>query len=680
MMVPELPEGMTYWMILMSGIALFPLVIRYYIYTGAPERTTVVDTLREEVIRSLRKAAAQDKVNLREKDLAIQFQREAIERLEHRVAADTKSLSSYRATVQTVQCQREDIERLEHCVAGKERLLNWQTKQLKIMDEAILAKDRMTQQLKKGLAESNTHIRDLQWDIESFEAQVKDKDNLLWTVTGRGTTAIQAICHLQDRLQKSTEALQSTVQDDIHAIDCLEAKYVKAIVQLSDKLAVSDKRLSEQTADAKALQAHISERVPHLMACIKSRDFALKEIEDIVKTTEIDRDILIAEYKSKVYTDLEAEKMDRRVLADKLANVGNELNVANFRLADSYAASDELVERYESEMESAASQRRDLQIEIDTLTAELSECKRRLSTVNSLVLSHKTHLASVREAKATLESKLTSANQLAEDNGNQMGFAKLALENALNELKTLNDEKTKLKLVNNSYRSGSISAESSLAEARDSLHIQREKAERSAMQLIKTEGRYKQSKSVAEELYKAARDLKDELEISSQRLAQSESARHEFKSTYINLAAKLATAEDTIMTASTALAESQREEREQHSHRVKLAEQLVVSKSHIGRLEAQASESNDRHHDVVRNLRLALQLVHRLKEQNLFLKRDLKEESKAREHAEGYVNVEEGDSEGGDGSGYDASEEDEVEDEDDEEEFEALEFADLISS
>lgn len=301
---------------------------------GNPERMTFEEKTRERLgqrIDQLREAASKDKKDLRETDRTIQCQREDIERLERRVAADNKSLSGHRDMVQTVQRQREDVDRLEHRVADQEELLNWQKTMISIKDNAILNKDCMTRQLKGSLAESNTHVRNLQWDVESLEAQVEDKDELLWLTAGRGTAAFYTIEDLHNLLDRSVKVLSTTVDSDLAAIDRLEGKYTKIIAQLSDKLEDSERRLHKETGDSQILRNCIADEVPHLIECVKHRDAALRNSMD--KSNRLATDL--AALTQEAQREQREQNAERAELAEQLATAKAEISSLEIRVGES---------------------------------------------------------------------------------------------------------------------------------------------------------------------------------------------------------------------------------------------------------------------------------------------------------------------------------------------------------
>jgi chromosome segregation ATPase len=727
---------------LLCGV--LPVFITQYAfnYFHKNDRNEIDQSWRKTTTReilSLRESVSKCKSDVREKDRVIQSQRETIERLEHRVAADTKSIRFY-------------------------------TNMIKIKDDILIVRNRTTKELNEKLVEDDSQIRNLQWDIESLQAQAEEKDKLLWVMSGRDSHALETIWGLQSQLGACLQVLNAAGKADNKAIDYLENKYVGAIGLLSEKLDDVEKRLRKQTADAKECRARIAKDMPYYVECAKVKDVALRIAEAMLKSSEAEREILleekanynsqqlleqakdlaardveIAEYKSKADTDSKTTKADCEELANRLTKVCCELDDARCELTDAQqnVASRNLVcfrlqQQYESS-KAAASEREGLQTQLSTLDNELSECKGRLSTVNTKVLDQETQLASALKAKEELEIKQASAIKLAEHNANSLGFAQHAPENSINQIRKLNSEYNAVKLSKQQCETAFKTSQRNLAEMNSSMLAQKEQANRLGNQLLRTEARYKEAMTIITELQgkletstacvvelstnvseqanavtaqvshlqdklqftktlskdmrtlwdqarAKAKDLKKQLDVSTELVAKSEARANSLEQGSINLSASLAAVqaalrekqgvEHELAQAKTQISilggtlshakenmhrdsrVLQRVQQEMQSHAAAHAEALAANKDQISKLEVRVRESDARFESVSSRLRqanegrmqavykldTAMRLIHKLNRKNAKLADDLREESRAREEAEGYVAVDEVDS------------------------------------
>lgn len=614
--------------------------------------------------------------------------------------ATYKNQTNLREKDRIIQTQREEIARLEHRAAASESELNWQRFIVEVKDKAILDRSSTIKELKGKLVENHYHARNLQWDIESYQAQVEEKDDLLWVTTGRGSAAILTIEDLQKRLNHTIQVLNLVKMSDNHAIDYLEAKYAKAIRQLQEKLQDAEQRaqqVQQDTADAKKYRANISESAAHLMQCVRLRDVALRDTQEKLKASEAKlkasadekmhyypqallehsrrdvaaRDIQIAELKLKIDNASETSKKDRNTLAANLVKANDDNDTVVHNLARRNQALLRLTKRDEANKNFAASERKDLQDKIATLKNELIDCKTRLATVNTTILDQEAQLANSLEEKKKLEGKLVATVQLAEYNGSHLAFAQHALDNAITQLKELNTEYNTLNLASQTRSAEAAATETFLASAREDLQAQKDQTTRYAHQLLKTEERYKsatctnadlqarlhssfaQANSTQAELATLrtlAADLQAKHDGAKNAAAAVKSERDACEALVSHLHRKLSASISHSTQTSKDLAAAQAEKSD-------LTKNLDTAQSDIARLETRVEESDERYNFSLGRVRAAnekancavlkcgqaVRLARGLRERNLGLRKALVEEGRARELVdEGYVEVEAG--------------------------------------
>jgi hypothetical protein len=664
-----------------------------------PDREEMEPSWRDAVAHenhALQKSASRAQSDLREKDRIIQRQREIIESLECRSAAHTRSIRG-------------------------------QLNLLKIKDSILVSKHRKIKYLQNAMFEKNMHIRNLQWDFESLEANIAWKDETLWVVTGSEHCALETIHNLQCNLEGCIKVLTWSDKSEAAAIDRLEKKYAPLLGQLSSKLDDAEKRLHKETADAKGLRAVIAKDVPYYIECIKVKDVALRNAEALLKKSEAERNILLDEKaKSKTQQLLEQAKNER--------NFAN----ATLRLASRHKDYFKLEKEHESNLQAADYERRGFETQISNLENELSECKDRLTTVNTTILDRDAKLASALEAKEDLETQLKASTQRADENSLHLGFAKNALDNAINQLKTLNGECNAHKLAKKQLETAFNASQKTVAESHTSIGAQKESVNRYYQQLLKTEERYKDSvaysavlqekldtskaqistlqtqlsnanvvvSSLEEEAYirnqivakaegRAAAslaDVKEALRIQSTTLKRATLAKQHADDRALAFGRALAEARAKVLKLATKIVETE------------MASEVVIadSKDKIRGLEARVAESNRCAEELLGRLGeetgekirasnehlKAARLVETLKGEVLSLQQESREESRARETAEeGYVEVEvidsgdEVDEDGSEGyyeDGTDGDDEDEEDEEDEKEEHEEFENVEVI--
>jgi hypothetical protein len=370
----------------------------YYFAELDPDRAEMDLSWEDAVAReshALQESASKAQSDLREKDRFIQRQYEIVGSLEHRSVAHTRSIRG-------------------------------QLNLLKIKDSILVSKNRKIKYLENMMFEKDMHIRNLQWDFESLQKNVAWKDEALWVVTGSHSCAMQIIHNLQCNLGGCIRVLTWSDKSEAAAIDHLEKKYALLLGELSSKLDDAEKRLRKQTADAKELRAVIANDMPHYIECVKIKDVALRNAEALLRRSEAERKSLLDE---KAISESQQ-------LLEQAKNERNFAN-ANRRLAVRHKEYFKLEKEHESNLQAALYERRGFEARIRNLENELSECKGRLTTVNTNILDREAQLAGALEAKADLETQLKASTQQADENSLHLGFAKNALDNAINQLKTL---------------------------------------------------------------------------------------------------------------------------------------------------------------------------------------------------------------------------------------------------
>ncbi|KAM0698231.1 hypothetical protein Q7P36_001696 [Cladosporium allicinum] len=632
--------------------------------------------------------------------------------------------SDLREKDRIIQCQRETIERLEHRVAADIRTIKGQRNFIKIKDNILVSKNRLIKELNDDLVESHQHIQNQQWDIESLKAQVEEKDQLLWVVTGRDSCALETIRFLQLKLDGCFEFLAASAPDTT-GIDRLEVKYTKILGELSSKLDDAEKRLVKQTADAQEYCACVEKDVPFYIECVKVKDVALRNAETMLKTSETKlkyfQDSLKAHHdeNTKAYmTDCEA-KMDQINDIMKRRKAYLKLHI-----------------QYASARKAIVAQREDFQSQISALNNKLQECRGRVSAVNVKILDTETRLSSVLKENEELESKLKTSTQLAEEKTLHLSFARHALDTAISQLKALNSECNAHKLAKERLESALNTSQKSAAETHASLQAQRESTNRYAHQLLKTEDRYKESmamsitlqgkldKSSAQVsalqakheafdarisnlqkqystikatnshlqdklLFKEAQseDLRAVGNASKSQVADLEKKLELSTALATKLEASLLSAQGALARDSSDLVETRRARDEAQDLAAAHDGALAEAKDEIASLKVRVAESekacekvsqllrqaNNGRVTAVNKLDSAMRLAYRLRGQNGRLQMALGEESRAREAAEGYVEVDgvgEGEEEGGsdeEDDEYDSEYADDGDDEDEEE-------------
>ena len=114
----------------------------------------------------------------------------------------------------------------------------------------------------------------------------------------------------------------------------------------------------------------------------------------------------------------------------KKAKHEREFANATRRLGNRHKDYFNLEEQHEEDLEAAFAERKDFESQISTLNNELSQCKGRLTTVNTKILDRETQLASALKAKEELESKLEATTQRADENALNLGELILADEHS----------------------------------------------------------------------------------------------------------------------------------------------------------------------------------------------------------------------------------------------------------
>ena len=659
----------------LSGLLITGLIPIEWI---VPRNRNRVRMPREE-ISPLPKTASECQSDLREKDRIIQCQRETIERLEHRVAAD----------IRTIKGQRNFI---------------------KIKDNILVSKNRLIKELNDDLVESDQHIQNQQWDIESLQTQVEEKDQLLWVVTGSDSCALETIRFLQSKLDGCFEFLAAS-GPDTSGIDRLEVKYTKILGELSSKLDDAEKRLVKQTADAQEYRACVEKDVPFYIECVKVKDVALRNAEAMLKTSETKLKFFHDELKARLHENTNHYVTDGEAKMDQLNDI--------MKRRKAYL---KLHIKHQSACKAIIAQREDFQSQISTLNNKLQECRGRVSTVNVKILDTETRLSSVVKENEELESKLKTSTQLAEEKTLHLSFARHALDTAISQLKALNSECNAHKLAEERLESALNTSQKSAAETHAALQAQRESTSRYAHQLLKTEDRYKESmamsitlqgkldKSSAQVsalqakheafdarisnlskqystikatnshlqdklLFKEAQseDLRAVGNISKSQVADLEKKLKLSTVLATKLEASLVTVQGALAQNSSDLVETRRARDEAQDLAAAHDGALAEAKDEITNLKARVTESekaceklsqllrqaNNGRVTAVNKLDSAMRLAYRLKGQNGRLEMALGEESRAREAAEGYVEVE--------GAGEEEEEEDGGSDEEDDE-------------
>ena len=659
----------------LSGLLITGLIPIEWI---VPRNRNRVRMPREE-ISPLPKTASECQSDLREKDRIIQCQRETIERLEHRVAAD----------IRTIKGQRNFI---------------------KIKDNILVSKNRLIKELNDDLVESDQHIQNQQWDIESLQTQVEEKDQLLWVVTGSDSCALETIRFLQSKLDGCFEFLAAS-GPDTSGIDRLEVKYTKILGELSSKLDDAEKRLVKQTADAQEYRACVEKDVPFYIECVKVKDVALRNAEAMLKTSETKLKFFHDELKARLHENTNHYVTDGEAKMDQLNDI--------MKRRKAYL---KLHIKHQSACKAIITQREDFQSQISTLNNKLQECRGRVSTVNVKILDTETRLSSVVKENEELESKLKTSTQLAEEKTLHLSFARHALDTAISQLKALNSECNAHKLAEERLESALNTSQKSAAETHASLQAQRESTNRYAHQLLKTEDRYKESMAMSTTLqgkldkssaqvsalqakheafdarisnlqkqystikatnshlqdkllFKEAQseDLRAVGNISKSQVADLEKKLKLSTVLATKLEASLVTVQGALAQNSSDLVETRRARDEAQDLAAAHDGALAEAKDEITNLKARVTESekaceklsqllrqaNNGRVTAVNKLDSAMRLAYRLKGQNGRLEMALGEESRAREAAEGYVEVE--------GAGEEEEEEDGGSDEEDDE-------------
>jgi chromosome segregation ATPase len=355
----------------------------------------------------------------------------------------------------TIQCQRETIERLEHRVAADVRTIKGQLNFIKIKDKILVSKNRLTKELNDELVESDYHIRNLTWDIESLKAQIADKDEQLWQAAGRD-------CDLRTNLGRVVRA--------------------NKILELTSEFQEATKCFVKQTADAREYRARMDEKTKDL--CEKTYDLG-----ELTSKLEEARKCIVKQT---------ADAKESRALAneqanDRIAHLGEAVHMIKKR----NSAFSKLKQRYDADAKAAVAEREDFQSQIRTLNNKVQECRGRMSTVNVRILDTEARLSSTLKEKEGLESKLKASTTLAQEKSMDLAFARHALDNAINQLKALNGQCNAHKLAKERFEDAFNASQDSHAETKASMQAQKESANRYAHQLLKTEERYKKAKALS---------------------------------------------------------------------------------------------------------------------------------------------------------------------------------------
>jgi hypothetical protein len=693
--------------------------------------------------------------------------RDAVARENYALQESTaKAQADVREKDRIIQCQREMIESLEHRSAAHVRSIMGQRNLLEIKDSILVNKNRQIKDLKDDLCKSDMRIRDLQWDNESLQANIEWKDETLWVVTGRDSCALETIENLQCNLAGCIKVLTWSDKAETAAVDRLEKKYAPLLEQLESKLKDAELRLH----NADELRVVNEKDVQYYIECVKVKDVALRNAEALLKKSEAERKILIDEKASIQSQQLLEKAKHEREFANATRRLGN-------RHKDYF----NLEKQHEEDLEAAFAERKDFEARISTLNTELSKCKGRLATVNTKILDRETQLASALKAKEELESKLKATTERADENALTTGFARNALDSAINQLKALNSECNTHKLARKQFEGAFSASQKSLNESHNMMHLERAQKYRYLDELNAIEKRYNdgvvasaslqkrlntssamistmqtklnvangltarleeklgiQNKLVAnlqaqldtvrneaadaQSSLKAtqtlARDmralwdnartraanLQNKLETSNQLVLESKDRAAALETRANNLEASLAVVQKALAnTRSAALEQATIAKQNFDDCAVEISNansQIAADKAKIDALEAQVGEAQRAAEDVAeqcrqahkgreqtcKKLRQAVRVMQMMKGRINGLRGELEEESRAREAAEGYVEVEEGDfedevveeevevdEEGDDGDDEEESEEESEEEEEDEEEFEGVE-------
>jgi chromosome segregation ATPase len=402
--------------------------------------------------------------------------RDAVARENYALQESTaKAQADVREKDRIIQCQREMIESLEHRSAAHVRSIMGQRNLLEIKDSILVNKNRQIKDLKDDLCKSDMRIRDLQWDNESLQANIEWKDETLWVVTGRDSCALETIENLQCNLAGCIKVLTWSDKAETAAVDRLEKKYAPLLEQLESKLKDAELRLH----NADELRVVNEKDMQYYIECIKVKDVALRNAEALLKKSEAERKILIDEKANIQSQQLLEKAKHEREFANATRRLGN-------RHKDYF----NLEKQHEEDLEAAFAERKDFEAQISTLNTELSECKGRLATVNTKILDRETQLASALKAKEELESKLKATTERADENALTTGFARNALDSAINQLKALNSECNTHKLARKQFEGAFSASQKSLNESHNMMHLERAQKYRYLDELNAIEKRY----------------------------------------------------------------------------------------------------------------------------------------------------------------------------------------------
>ena len=689
--------------------------------------------------------------------------RDAVARENYALQESTaKARADLREKDRIIQCQREMIESLERRSAAHVRSIMGQRNLLEIKDSILVNKNRQIKDLKDDLCKSDLRIRDLQWDNESLQANIEWKDETLWVVTGRDSCALETIENLQCNLAGCIKVLTWSDKAETAAVDRLEKKYAPLLEQLESKLKDAELRL-QRLHNADELRVVKEKDVQYYIECVKVKDVALRNAEALLKKSEAERKILIDEKASIQSQQLLEKAKHEREFANATRRLGN-------RHKDYF----NLEKQHEEDLEAAFAERKDFEARISTLNTELSKCKGRLATVNTKILDRETQLASALKAKEELESKLKATTERADENALTTGFARNALDSAINQLKALNSECNTHKLARKQFEGAFSASQKSLNESHNLMHLERAQKYRYLDELNTIEKRYNNgvvaSKSLQKRLdtssamissmqtklnvangftarleeklgiqNKLVENLQAQLDIARNEAADTQSSlkatqtlAHDMRGLWDNARTRAANLQKKLETSNQLVLESKDRaaalETKSSNLEASLAavqealantrcaalEQATIAKenfndyaveisnanSKIDMLEAQVGEAQSAaegmaqqrrqaqqgREQTCKKLREAVRVMQMMKGRINSLRGELEEESRAREAAEGYVEVDEGDfedeveeeeveldEEGDDGDDEDEEESEDEEQEDDEEESENVE-------
>nr|XP_045002062.1 centromere protein F isoform X2 [Jaculus jaculus] len=294
--------------------------------------------------------------------------------------------------------------------------------ELDTVSEENKALGQMSEKMKEKIQELESHQRESVYHIEMVEAEVKDKTELIQTLSSEVSELTRERTHLQEQLQalqKDTQALSLAVgelESQIGQLNKEKESLARESKNLQDKLSESE---HEKLSISKALEVALMEKgefAGRLGSTQEEVHQLRKGIEKLSVRIEADekKQLLVVE-------KLKESQRENDSLRDKVENLERELQMSEENqelvILDAENSKAE-VETLKAQVDEMAESRRAFELDLVAvrsdkadLTRQLQEQQGKVSELDALVTSLRSLLEDKDRARAQMEEEAKAAVQ-----------------------------------------------------------------------------------------------------------------------------------------------------------------------------------------------------------------------------------------------------------------------------